>query len=71
MDFIKILQIIVSILLITAVLMQNRSGGLSGVFGGSGGGFYMAKRGLEKKIFISTIALSIIFFAISFYVIIK
>jgi len=71
MDFIKILQIIVSILLITAVLMQNRSGGLSGVFGGSGGGFYMAKRGLENKIFISTIALSIIFFAISFYVIIK
>ena len=71
MDFIKVLQIIVSILLMIAILLQNRSGGLSGVFGGSGGGYYMAKRGLEKKIFISTIVLSVIFFAISFYVIIK
>jgi len=71
MDFIKVVQIIVAILLMIAVLSQNRGGGLSGVFGGSGGGFYMAKRGLEKKIFISTIVLSVIFFAISFYVIIK
>jgi len=71
MDFIKVLQIIVSVLLMIAILLQNRGGGLSGVFGGSGGGFYMAKRGLEKKIFISTIVLSVIFFAISFYVIIK
>ena len=71
MDFIKILQLIIAILLMVAILLQNRGGGLSGVFGGSGGGFYMAKRGLEKKIFIATIVLSVIFFAISIYVIIK
>ena len=71
MDFTQVIQIIVAILLMIAVLLQNRGGGLSGVFGGSGGGFYMAKRGLEKKIFISTIVLSVIFFAVSFYVIIK
>jgi len=71
MEFIKILQVIVAILLMVAVLLQNRGGGLSGVFGGGGGGFYMAKRGIEKKIFIATIVLSIIFFAISLYIIIK
>lgn len=71
MDFIKLLQLIIAILLTVAVLMQNRGGGLSGVFGGTGGGYYMAKRGLEKKIFIATIVLSIAFFGISLYVIIK
>ena len=71
MDFIKLLQLIIAILLTVAVLMQNRGGGLSGVFGGTGGGYYMAKRGLEKKIFIATIVLSIAFFGVSLYVIIK
>ncbi|MCX6795936.1 MAG: preprotein translocase subunit SecG [Candidatus Falkowbacteria bacterium] len=71
MDFIKLLQLIIAILLTVSILMQNRGGGLSGVFGGTGGGYYMAKRGLEKKIFIATIVLSIAFFGVSLYVIIK
>lgn len=71
MKFITILQIIIAVLLTISILLQNRGGGLSGVFGGSGGGYYMAKRGLEKKIFIATIALAIIFFGLSFFAIIK
>jgi protein translocase SecG subunit len=70
MNFIKILQLIIAILLMIAVLLQNRGGGLSGVFGGGGGSFYMAKRGIEKKIFTATIVLSVIFFSISLYAII-
>jgi len=60
----KIIQIIIAILLIVAVLLQNRGTGLSGVFGGSNN-VYLAKRGFEKKLFVATIILSIIFFAIS------
>jgi protein translocase SecG subunit len=71
MEFIKIIQVVLAILLSIAILLQNRGGGLSGVFGGSGGGYYMAKRGLEKKIFYATIVLAIAFFGLSFYIIIK
>jgi protein translocase SecG subunit len=45
--------------------MQNRGGGISGIFGGTGSNVYMTKRGLEKKIFIATIVLSVIFFGVS------
>ena len=62
--WIKIAQIIVSILLTTAILLQNRGTGLGDVFGGSGG-VYLTKRGLEKKLFIATIVLAAIFLLIS------
>jgi len=62
---IKITQIVVAFLLMAAILMQNRGSGLGGVFGGAGGGVYLTKRGLEKKLFIATIALAIIFFLLS------
>ena len=65
MYWIKIAQVIVSILLIVAILLQNRGAGLGSAFGGSGG-VYLTKRGLEKKLFIATIVLSIIFFSLSF-----
>ena len=65
MTWIKIAQIIVSILLVVAILLQNRGTGLGSAFGGSGG-VYLTKRGLEKKLFIATIVLAVLFFSISF-----
>ncbi len=62
--WIKIAQIVVAILLMAAILMQNRGAGLGGVFGGSGG-VYLTKRGLEKKLFIATIVLAVIFILLS------
>jgi len=62
---IKIAQIVVSILLMVAILLQNKGAGLGGVFGGTGGGVYMTKRGLEKKLFIATIVLAAIFILLS------
>ena len=50
MSAISIAQIIVSILLVTVILLQERSSGLSGVFGGDSE-FYHTRRGLEKIIF--------------------
>jgi protein translocase SecG subunit len=63
-QLIRIAQIVISILLMVAILLQNRGAGLSGVFGGAGN-VYMTKRGLEKKIFTATIVLAVIFFVIS------
>lgn len=64
MNLIKIGQLVTAILLIIVILLQSRGSGLSGVFGGSGNVF-MTKRGFEKKLFVATIILSIIFFIIS------
>ena len=66
MSIISIAQIIVSILLIIAILLQERSSGLSGVFGGSGE-FYHTRRGLERIIFWGTIVLVIAFAGLSLY----
>lgn len=61
--YINLAQIIVSALLIVAILLQARGSGLSSIFGG-GGEFYQTRRGLEKKIFIATIVLAVIFLAL-------
>jgi preprotein translocase subunit SecG len=61
---IKIAQVVVAVLLIGAILMQNRGTGLGNLFGGTGG-VYLTKRGLEKKLFIATIVLAAIFILLS------
>lgn len=57
----NIIMIVVSVLLVVTVLLQQRGAGLSGAFGGNGGGAYHTKRGLERIIFIATIILSVLF----------
>lgn len=59
-----ILQLIISVVLIVLILLQERSAGLSGIFGGEGG-FYQTRRGLEKIIFRSTIILAALFIVIA------
>jgi protein translocase SecG subunit len=61
-DILSLVQIVSSVLLIIAVLLQNREGGVSGVLGGEGvGGSFYTKRGIEKGLLYATIALAIIF----------
>ncbi|MCL5017119.1 MAG: preprotein translocase subunit SecG [Patescibacteria group bacterium] len=67
MSIISIAQIIISILLIAAILIQERSSGLSGIFGGGGSEFYHTRRGLERVMFWGTIALVIAFAVLSIY----
>ncbi len=62
---IAVIQLIVSVLLIALILLQERSTGLSGIFGGDGGGYYQARRGLERIIFGGTIVLALVFAALS------
>lgn len=43
-----IIEIIICVVLIISILLQQREGGMSTIFGGSGGGEgYRTKRGLE------------------------
>jgi preprotein translocase subunit SecG len=56
----SVIEIVAAILLVIAILLQQRGAGLSGVFGGEGA-VYRTKRGLEKTIFITTIILAVIF----------
>ena len=60
----QIAQVLLAILLMASILLQNRGTGLSGIFGGSGN-VYLTKRGFEKKVFIATIVIAILFGAIS------
>lgn len=53
-------QIIVSLLLVGAILIQNQSAGVGGVFGGDSG-VYRTRRGAEKILFRATIVLAAIF----------
>ena len=59
-SYLPIIQIIISILLILAILLQARGSGLSSVFGGEST-FYHTRRGMEKVIFWSTIILAALF----------
>jgi preprotein translocase subunit SecG len=58
---IAIIQIILAIAIVALILLQERSSGMSGLFGGGEGGFYQARRGMEKTFFIATIILAILF----------
>jgi len=61
---ILVAQIAISLLIIIAILMQNRGSGVSAIFGGGSGGGYRTKRGLEKGLHIFTIILVILFVSV-------
>lgn len=55
------IQIILSILLIGAVLLQQSGAGVGGAFGGAEGGGFYTRRGFEKFLFQATIVIAILF----------
>jgi preprotein translocase subunit SecG len=58
--FLAIGQIIVSVALIAAILLQARGTGLSGTFGGDSA-VYRSRRGVERRLWQFTIILLILF----------
>lgn len=62
--YIVIAQIIVSVALTAAVLGQVKGGGLGGIFG-QPDTVYRTRRGMEKALVQLTVALVVIFIAIS------
>jgi preprotein translocase subunit SecG len=63
--YLDIALIITSIALITSVILQSKGAGLGGLSGGDTGGFFTARRGIEKVLFRVTIGLSVVFFALA------
>lgn len=59
--YLNIAMIIISIALIASVILQSKGAGLGGLAGSDSGGFYSARRGIEKTLFRITIVLSVIF----------
>ena len=62
--YLYVAQIVVAVALVLIVLLQVRGGGLGGIFG-QADTVYRTKRGVEKTMFQLTIALVIIFIALS------
>ena len=61
-------QLIVSVALVMAVLLQSRGSGLSGTFGGDSA-VYRSRRGIERRLWQFTIVLIVLFvlFSLSAY----
>jgi len=55
-------QIILSVILVPAILLQQSSAGVGGALGGNdGGGFHHTRRGFEKFLFYLSIVCGILF----------
>lgn len=63
--YLNIAQIILSLALIAAIVLQSKSAGLGGLTGADTGGVFRARRGLERTLFQITIGLSLAFFAVA------
>jgi protein translocase SecG subunit len=59
-NILEIFQIIFAILLMIAILLQQRGSGLGVAFGGEGN-VYRSRRGVESFLFYSTILIAFLF----------
>lgn len=64
-QYLDIALIITSVVLIVSVILQSKGAGLGGLTGADTGGFFTARRGVEKILFRLTIILSVIFVLLS------
>lgn len=65
-NILNIIQFVLAALLVTAILLQQKGTGLSGVFGGSSN-IYSTKRGVDRILHLTTIVISIVFFSLSLF----
>ena len=66
MDYLTAALFAVSLIVIGLILIQERTSGAGGIFGGGeSGGFYQRRRGIERMVFIGTIVFGVIFAALS------
>ncbi len=56
-------QAILAVILIVSILLQQKGGGISGVFGGSSN-IYSTKRGVDKILHYTTVVVSVLFFGV-------
>ena len=63
-EYLNIALIIISVLLILSVILQSKGAGLGGLSGADAGSVFTARRGVERTLFLATIVLSVVFFAL-------
>ena len=63
-------QIILSVLLVLAILLQQSSAGIGALGGSDGGSFHHTRRGFEKFLFILSVVCGILFVLSAFLAII-
>ncbi|MBP9759857.1 MAG: preprotein translocase subunit SecG [Candidatus Pacebacteria bacterium] len=62
LSLLPIVQVILAVLLITAILLQARGSSVGGAFGGGdGGSTFYTRRGGEKVLFNATIVIGILY----------
>jgi len=62
--FLFVAQMVLSVALVLAVLLQVRGGGLGGIFG-QADTVYRTRRGLEKTLFQLTVVLVVLFIIVA------
>jgi preprotein translocase subunit SecG len=62
--YMSIAQIVLSVALVLAILLQVKGGGMGGIFG-QADSVYRTKRGIEKTLFQLTIVLAVLFVVVS------
>lgn len=62
--YFNVAQIVLAIALILVILLQVRGGGLGGIFG-QPDSVYRTKRGVERTLFLLTVALVVLFIVLS------
>lgn len=62
-----IVDMVIMVALIITIALQNKSAGLSSVFGG--GGVVTTRRGIDKYLFYATIVLGVLFAGLSLAII--
>jgi preprotein translocase subunit SecG len=62
--YLNIALIIISVLLILSVILQSKGAGLGSLTGADVGSVFTARRGVERTLFLTTIVLSVVFFAL-------
>jgi preprotein translocase subunit SecG len=60
----NIAQIVLSVALVLAILLQVKGGGMGGIFG-QADSVYRTKRGIEKTLFQLTVVLAVLFVVVS------
>ncbi len=63
--YLDISLIITSIAMIATIILQSKGTGMGGLSNVDTGGVFMARRGVEKTLFVITIILAVIFFVLT------
>lgn len=61
LPFLPGIQVTLSVILVIAILLQQRGAGLGGAFGGSEGSVHYERRGFERTLFRATAVISVLF----------